>query len=126
KGDLSITTVFGFNIYASPSEQLTQELFFSGSCNTFLSYFILSHLKPGQSAWDVGAEKGWFTLVMANAVGKTGNVVSFEPLPENYSRLKRNIDLNQFNWVETVSSAVSSNVGQSNMVPPKHVMMPVE
>jgi len=48
----------------------------------------------GRVAYDVGASIGYTTLLLAQAVGKRGRVIAFEPLPENARRLRINIELN--------------------------------
>jgi FkbM family methyltransferase len=51
-------------------------------------------VRPGWTAIDVGANIGYFTLLMANRVGPQGKVIAFEPLAENFSILQENIKLN--------------------------------
>lgn len=55
---------------------------------------VISNLKPGMVAWDVGAHIGYYVLLMAKLVGDAGRVVGFEPFTENFELLKRNIDNN--------------------------------
>src|SRR5262245_64079544 len=42
--------------------------------------FVRTLLKPGDTAVDVGAHIGYFTMQMAAAVGPAGRVYAFEPL----------------------------------------------
>jgi FkbM family methyltransferase len=51
-------------------------------------------VRPGWTAVDVGANIGYFTLLMANLVGPQGKVIAFEPLAENFRILRENIQLN--------------------------------
>jgi len=51
-------------------------------------------IQSGWTAIDVGANIGYFTLLMANRVGPQGKVIAFEPLAENFSILKENIKMN--------------------------------
>jgi FkbM family methyltransferase len=51
-------------------------------------------IRPGWTAVDVGANIGYFTLLMANRVGPQGKVIAFEPLAENFRILQENIQLN--------------------------------
>lgn len=53
-----------------------------------------STLRAGDVAFDIGANLGYFTLVMAKQVGPRGRVVSFEPDPEMFSALTRNVGRN--------------------------------
>jgi FkbM family methyltransferase len=53
-------------------------------------------LKPGDTAIDVGAHIGFFTMHMAAAVGSGGTVYAFEPLDANADLLERSIAENRF------------------------------
>jgi FkbM family methyltransferase len=55
---------------------------------------MCARLKQGSAAFDVGANVGSTTLVMAARCGTTGRVVAFEPDPEARKMLRRNIGLN--------------------------------
>ena len=51
-------------------------------------------VKPGTIIYDVGANIGYISLLLAKAAGETGHVYAFEALPENAERWRRNIGLN--------------------------------
>jgi FkbM family methyltransferase len=51
-------------------------------------------LQPGDSAFDIGAHLGYFTLMMGLVVGRAGRVVSFEPDPVVMEGLQRNVRRN--------------------------------
>jgi FkbM family methyltransferase len=53
-------------------------------------------LKPGDTAIDVGAHIGFFTMQMAAAVGATGRVYAFEPFDANAELLERSVAENRF------------------------------
>lgn len=53
-------------------------------------------LKPGDSAIDVGAHIGFFTMQMAAAVGPDGRVYAFEPLDANADLLEQSTGENGF------------------------------
>ncbi len=59
-------------------------------------------------AIDVGSNLGIHTVVMANCVGKTGRVVTFEPLQPIYERLSKNIKANKLSNVDTFNKGLSS------------------
>lgn len=58
--------------------------------------FVQSVLRPGQNVLDIGANIGFFALHMAAAVGGTGCVHAFEPIPENLELLRRSVAENGF------------------------------
>lgn len=62
----------------------------SGAYEPGLAACALRHLAPDQDAIDVGANVGFFTVLMAKHVG-SGRVLSIEPTPQALSRLRGNI-----------------------------------
>jgi FkbM family methyltransferase len=53
-------------------------------------------LKPGMTALDIGANIGYFTVMMARLVGSTGRVYAVEPHPGNFELLRTNVARNGF------------------------------
>ena len=53
-------------------------------------------LRPGDTAIDIGANFGWYTMLMCRAVGEAGFVHAVEPNPKMLPVLKRNIELNGY------------------------------
>jgi FkbM family methyltransferase len=51
-------------------------------------------VKPGMTAYDVGANIGYISLMLARLVGESGRVFAFEALPANTTRWQGNVDLN--------------------------------
>ena len=58
--------------------------------------FVRRLLNPGDTAVDVGAHIGFFTMHMASIVGLAGRVYAFEPLDSNADLLERSIAENRF------------------------------
>jgi len=65
-------------------------------------------IKKGDCVIDIGANIGFYTLFFTNLVGKTGKVIAFEPEPENFSILKKNIETNSLENVTLFQKAVGS------------------
>lgn len=51
-------------------------------------------IRPGAVIYDVGANIGYVSLLLAKAAGETGRVYAFEALPENTERWRKNVELN--------------------------------
>ena len=64
-------------------------------------------VRPGDIVLDIGAHIGYFTLRFAKKVGNTGKVFAFEPDPESFAILKKNVELNGYKNVILVNKAVS-------------------
>lgn len=45
--------------------------------------------RPGHCAVDIGAHIGYFTTLMADLTGPSGQVIAFEPHPDNFTLLRR-------------------------------------
>lgn len=80
-----------------------------------VSLMLMRVLQEGDRLIDVGANVGFFTVLAAQLVGKTGRVYAFEPEQENFSCLARNIALNQLSNVVTYQAAVGDRLGTAEL-----------
>jgi len=76
-------------------------------------YFRHYRLKKGDNIIDAGAYPGDFAMYCAKKV-YPGKVVAFEPDEKNYSRTKRNIELNKIDNIILIQKAIFSKEGQIN------------
>jgi FkbM family methyltransferase len=74
-----------------------------------------SSLKPGMTFVDVGANIGYYTLLAARLVGNHGRVFAFEPCPDNFQLLERNVQANGHTNVTLVRKAVSDRSGSATL-----------
>lgn len=70
-----------------------------------------SLLTPGMTFVDVGAHAGYFTLLARRLISTRGKVYAFEPAPENFALLRRNLELNGFHDVTVFQKAVADRTG---------------
>jgi FkbM family methyltransferase len=68
--------------------------------------------KPGDTIFDVGAHIGIYTLRAHNYIGSSGYVYAFEPDPENFSLLQKNVAINNLENVKTLNYALSDHQGK--------------
>lgn len=76
--------------------------------------FMKKHVKKGTIALDVGANIGYFTLLLSRLVGKKGKVIAFEPSEFAYGLLKENIKVNYLKNIIVYQQAVSDAAGETN------------
>lgn len=69
--------------------------------------------QPGITAYDVGANIGYTTILLARCVGAEGKVFAFEPLPANLERLRANLALNGLEARVTVAPVAASRETRS-------------
>ena len=78
-----------------PHQKIIFDCYNEGRCyEPDITAVMLRAIKPGDFVIDVGANIGVFTLLMAKLVGPEGKVLAFEPDPDNFAALRRNIELN--------------------------------
>jgi FkbM family methyltransferase len=84
---------------------LSPHLMLDGYWEMWLTEALSEVLKPGMVAVDVGANLGYFTVLMADLVGPGGAVHAFEPNPPIADRLAKTIAVNGFGGWTTVHRA---------------------
>jgi FkbM family methyltransferase len=75
---------------------LSTHLMLDGYWEMWLTEMMARVIKPGMTVGDVGANLGYFTLLMAELVGPEGRVHAFEPNPAVANLLARSTDINGF------------------------------
>ncbi len=105
----------GLLMHVDTQSFLEWYIFFYGHFRPEISKLLNRMLKPGHVAFDIGSNIGMHSIIMANRVGPTGKVVVFEPDPHPYGRMRRNLALNGFDWVETHQVALSSESGRMKL-----------
>jgi|SoiMethySBSTD1v2_1073268.scaffolds.fasta_scaffold92660_2 FkbM family methyltransferase len=72
-----------------------------------LQRLLAAVLGPGERFVDVGGNIGMITLLGASAVGRAGEVQTFEPNPACLERLRSVLELNRIDWVEVIPLGLS-------------------
>lgn len=69
-------------------------------------------VRPRSTVIDIGANRGWYTVLAASCVGADGRVLAFEPDDRPRRQLEANIALNGFEaWVEVQPIALDATDG---------------
>lgn len=95
--------------YISPA------LLATGVFEPFETELVLDELRPGDTALDVGANVGYYTLLFARRVGPRGRVFAFEPDPANFALLRQNVEFNGYHNVVLSRFAVSDQCGPARL-----------
>jgi FkbM family methyltransferase len=78
-----------------------------GTAEDYQTELMKEYIHTGATVLDIGANIGYYTLLFARWVGPEGTVHAFEPAPENYAILTKNIAMNGYANVATHQLAVS-------------------
>lgn len=108
---LVFTDARGLRYELRPGENAGIYFEHRGNYEVTESLFCERYLRLGDTAIDVGAHIGLYTLLFAKLVGPSGRVIAFEAEAENYGRLLGNIALNSHATVVAEHLAVYRTSG---------------
>jgi len=91
---------------------LGTHLFLRGDYATARVSEIRQVVKEGDVVVDIGANIGYFTVLLADIVGPKGKVYAFEPDPRSFNILQRTIKRNGWSNVIAEQKAVSNKEGE--------------
>lgn len=83
--------------------------------------FMKDFVKEGMTVVDIGANIGYYTLLLSNLVGEKGKVLAVEPSDEYYKVCKMSVDINNYTNVVLCNCLVgdvekNSNFDNENLV----------
>lgn len=91
-----ISNIDGINYELNLNEMIDSAIFFSGCFDRNTTNAINRLCKEEMIVLDIGANVGAYTLRIAKIIGKMGRVIAFEPMAWAFLKLKRNMELNNF------------------------------
>lgn len=104
---LNKTKVFGkFTFYYLPSDKYIGQRIKLEKYEPYETKIILRQAKKGDVVLDIGANIGYYTILLANKVGKRGRVYAFEPDKKSFGILTKNIKANGLKNVTAINVAV--------------------
>ena len=94
-GLIFIPTIWKYPLIGFANDlQISKELLMNGYWELPLTQFMQKHIKPGMHVIDIGANIGYFSVILSFLVGSEGTVDAFEPNPITSSVLKKNLRMN--------------------------------
>jgi len=100
----------GHKLFLDSEDSLRLSVY--GQFEAFETEVIKKEIKEGDVVLDIGANIGYYTLIFAKLVGPKGKVFAFEPDPENFALLNKNIKINEYKNVVLINKAVSNETGE--------------
>ncbi len=111
KKEICVESIYGFRLVCSTSNMVGMYVQATGRWEPSISAWIQSRLGTGDTFVDVGANIGYYSLLAAQRVGATGQVVAIEPSPSLCTQLYRSLELNSVGNVRVVQMAISDGPG---------------
>lgn len=88
---------------------LVPHLLLDGFWESWVTVWILNNLKKGETALNIGANCGYYSVMMARQVGSMGRIVAIEPNETHARNIEHSMHLNGFHPYTTVIRAVASD-----------------
>ena len=105
-------TAFNLNFLVQTPDCMGRKIFKQGSLNADYARFLLSlPFKEDDVILDVGANMGWYAIVLQKNIRENVRVFAFEPEPTNFQLLKSNIITNAATGVKSFNMALAERAG---------------
>jgi len=91
--DQVATTFDGRKINVNLASGVSDPVYFLGEYEREISKLVIKIVKQGDVCFDVGANYGWYATLFSSLCGDSGQVHAFEPLPDLFEKLERNMEL---------------------------------
>ena len=114
---------WGHDFEALPTEVLGKALWHFGLYDLVVSEALWRLCEPGETVADIGANVGYTASLMAKKIGPSGTLYAFEPHPQNFEYLRKNIVLweacEHLPKIVAEKVALSDKVGESRLIVPE-------
>ena len=116
-----VIEVNGMKMCVDPEDRIiANDLILHGVHEKFITQVVKSRVTEGMKVVDVGANIGYYTLLFARLVGPSGKVYAFEPDPNNFALLSKNVEMNGFTNVVLINKAASDSSGVADLYISEH------
>lgn len=95
--------------------------FASGQYERPVQEALASVVRPADVCCDIGANLGFFSVLLGRLAGPGGSIYAFEPVPQNASAIGRNARLNRLENIKVLTVALSCVDGRGELLLAHHV-----
>lgn len=114
-----LRTSWGADVIADPTRTIGHSILTTGLYDLAVSEVLFRLISPRDTVVDAGANVGYMTLLAGIAAGPGGRVLSFEPHPDLFAMLERNVGNARANWrtseFETHQAALGDSPGVADL-----------
>lgn len=109
-----VETLYGNKMYLNPKDNIISKYLYGNKCwEPLETEFFKKIISEGMQVIDIGANIGYFSILFSKWVGDNGKVFAFEPDPDNYELLLKNIHANNCKNIIPIKKAVSNYDGKT-------------
>lgn len=115
-GTYTSRRLFGYTMVLDLARSTAQQLLMvEGERFVEERHLLRRLLRPGMTVVDVGANIGYYLLLLQRQIGANGRVVCIEPSDENLPELRRTIAANDFKNVDLHAVALGDHDGETGL-----------
>jgi FkbM family methyltransferase len=103
---ISTSLINGCHMDCDLEDQIQRQIYFLGLYEPIEAYLFTNLLQPEMIIVDAGANVGQYTLLASRAIGPSGTVYGFEPVPSTFRRLQSHVRDNLLQNVELTCAAL--------------------
>lgn len=103
-------------VYELDRADLVEREIFYRTYESWETRVIEKLIKVGWICVDVGANVGYYTLLLSSLVGDAGAVYAFEPSDGTFAKLQKNVQLNNAKNVHLHKVALSNAIGCASLI----------
>ena len=109
----AIKDIFGSRMISG--EGFGNYLVTESSHEPFLTKWLQENVEEGKVIYDIGANIGYYTLILSKLVGKAGRIFAIEPEPANLGMIEINMLMNHCKNITLLPFAAGDKEGICNM-----------
>lgn len=108
---------FDLTFRGPAADCITRHIYRFGAHEPHISRYVLEHVRlgPDDVALDVGANLGWYSVLLDRLSVPGARILAFEPDPESFRLLQENLRRNQARHVTALNVAVGDAPGEAQL-----------
>jgi len=108
---------FDLTFVGPAADCITRHIYRLGAHEPHITRYLIEnvHLGPEDIALDVGANLGWYSVILHRLSEPGARIFAFEPDPENYRLLSQNLKLNDATRVTPLNIALGHKPGVAEL-----------
>lgn len=108
-------TAFGRKLYIDTRDMsLAPHLALDGVWEMWITEAMSRRLKPGMTCVDLGANFGWYSVLMADLIGPTGRLIAADANERMVALWRKSMDVNRFDdRTEIRCAAITDRIGEA-------------
>jgi FkbM family methyltransferase len=108
--------IYNLDFHIEIHDTMGRKIYKRGSLHPEHTSFLLTlPFADDDVVLDIGANIGWYSIVLKNNIRRKVTFYAFEPEPLNFQLLTKNIAHNHITNIEAVNKAVAETSGQSTL-----------